>query len=523
MNTKNNTLYLSIVIFYSFLINWFSANIGVLPIDTFGFFDTGYGILKGQLPISDYWAYTGVVVDYFQAFFFYLFGNNWNSYVIHSSMINVLASVIFYLFLLKIKLPNIFSFFYTLSFATLLYPVSGTPFAYLHAYIFSLVAIIILFISYYTDNIKLLIYVPIALFFSFFSMQTPSIYILGTIVLFIFYIIFFEKNIKIIKYLFYGVLICLLIFTSYIFISKIEFKDLVYQYFLFPITIVDGRISGDMNAYLTLKNQLNFKRIFGDFKFLHLFLIPLILIQIPKIINKNFDKIFLISLAFILSTFLFLYNQLLQANQTYIFSLIPFAAALLHKNILSFFSEKKIYFLSMILSIVILATYKFHLRFNVERKFIDLENKSKSNFVYANEIHKNLDNLKWISNFTNPKKDKVFLKKVISILQKERESSYLITHYNFFSTILDKNFYILNRWYLFDNNRHPTEGHIYFKYYKEFVNKNFEKNKIKTIYLINEDQEFTYNKIKGYFHEKCFDETELDGKRLIKLTLKKCI
>ena len=27
----------------------------------------------------------------------------------------------------------------------------------------------------------------------------------------------------------------------------------------------------------------------------------------------------------------------------------------------------------------------------------------------------------------------------------------------------------------------------------------------------------------GLFHEKCFDETELDGKRLIKLTLKKCI
>ena len=62
----------------------------------------------------------------------------------------------------------------------------------------------------------------------------------------------------------------------------------------------------------------------------------------------------------------------------------------------------------MILLIVILATYKFHLRFNVERKFIDLENKSKSNFVYANEIHKNLDNLKWISNFTNPKKIKFF-------------------------------------------------------------------------------------------------------------------
>ena len=55
----------------------------------------------------------------------------------------------------------------------------------------------------------------------------------------------------------------------------------------------------------------------------------------------------------------------------------------------------------MILLIVILATYKFHLRFNVERKFIDLENKSKSNFVYANEIHKNLNNLKQSIDFSD--------------------------------------------------------------------------------------------------------------------------
>ena len=79
-----NYIYIFIIVFYSFFINWFSANQGVLPIDTFGFFDTGYGILKGQLPIKDYWAYTGLTVDYFQSFFFLIFGNNWNSYIIHS-------------------------------------------------------------------------------------------------------------------------------------------------------------------------------------------------------------------------------------------------------------------------------------------------------------------------------------------------------------------------------------------------------------------------------------------------------
>ena len=50
---KTKYLNILILVFFSFFINWYSANIGVLPIDTFGFFDTGYGILKGQLPIRD--------------------------------------------------------------------------------------------------------------------------------------------------------------------------------------------------------------------------------------------------------------------------------------------------------------------------------------------------------------------------------------------------------------------------------------------------------------------------------------
>ena len=115
--------YLPIIIFFSFFINFYSANIGVLPIDTFGFFDTGFLILKGQLPIRDYWAHTGLTVDYLQSLFFLLFGNNWNSYIFHSSLINVIATLTFYFFLLQIKVSKEFAVLYSLSFATLLYPV----------------------------------------------------------------------------------------------------------------------------------------------------------------------------------------------------------------------------------------------------------------------------------------------------------------------------------------------------------------------------------------------------------------
>ena len=45
-----------------------------MPIDTFAFFDSGFSILKNKFPIRDFWISTGLIVDYFQAGFFYIFG-----------------------------------------------------------------------------------------------------------------------------------------------------------------------------------------------------------------------------------------------------------------------------------------------------------------------------------------------------------------------------------------------------------------------------------------------------------------
>ena len=128
------------ILIYAFLINWQSGNIGVLPIDSFGFLDTGYSIVNGHLPIRDFWIFTGLLVDYMGAAFFYIFGNNWNSYIAHSSFMNIIATMGFYLFLKEYDLKYFYIVFYSLCFATLCYPVSGTPFAYIHAYIFSLLA-----------------------------------------------------------------------------------------------------------------------------------------------------------------------------------------------------------------------------------------------------------------------------------------------------------------------------------------------------------------------------------------------
>ena len=122
MILKKANLNLSIVLIltiYAFFINWISANLGVLPIDTFAFFDSGYSILNNKLPLRDFWIFTGILVDYLQALFFWIFGANWSSYVIHGCFLNIVTSLSFYFFLIKIDLNKFYSFFYALRFATL--------------------------------------------------------------------------------------------------------------------------------------------------------------------------------------------------------------------------------------------------------------------------------------------------------------------------------------------------------------------------------------------------------------------
>ena len=61
------------IIIYASFINWLSGRIGIIPIDSFGFLDTGFSILKNKLPIRDFWIFTGLLVDYMEAFFLLLF------------------------------------------------------------------------------------------------------------------------------------------------------------------------------------------------------------------------------------------------------------------------------------------------------------------------------------------------------------------------------------------------------------------------------------------------------------------
>ena len=138
---KSNFLYIAFIGIFAFLINWMSGNLGVMPIDTFSFFDTGYSILHGKYRIKDFWIFSGLLLDYLQALFFILVGKNWSAYITHASLFNVLISLVLYFTFVNLKLSKVYSFLYSISLATLCYPVAGTPFAYQHSFILSLISI----------------------------------------------------------------------------------------------------------------------------------------------------------------------------------------------------------------------------------------------------------------------------------------------------------------------------------------------------------------------------------------------
>ena len=170
------------------------------------------------------------------------------------------------------------------------------------------------------------------IFFAFLSMQTPTIYILFILFLIISYYFFQKRNYRNLSYFLIGSFSSTILFLLFLIFTKISITDFIYQYILFPISIGEERISSSSATYIGLKEQLNFKRIFGEFKFIHIFLIPLTYISL-KNLRENEINLNILNFTVIFCCFAFLFNQLITANQIYIFSLIPILAAILQLNL----------------------------------------------------------------------------------------------------------------------------------------------------------------------------------------------
>ena len=534
MNLKlsylNSILYIFLAIF-AFYVNYFFSNIGLYPIDTFSFFDTGYLITQGHHPIKDYWVISGIFIDYLQSLFFYLFGANWKAYIYHSSFINACISIFFFFFLNKFIQNLTLNFILSLSFSVLCYPVAGTPFPYQHSLILSLGSILIFFLAVY-ENKKIYWYLlPLLMFISFLSMQLPSGLINLTIISFILiHYIFTEK--KFLKNFILGCFFTIFIFIFYLFLTKVQIKDFIIQMILFPLDIGSSRVIGDEKAFESASffKKLTFRGVIGHFKFINIFIflniLSLFLLWKKTKEKFIFDKKIYMQLFILFCSISFIFHQLITANQTFIFSLVPFLCGLFLIQMKEFFNvnNKKIEFFFIIL--ILFVTVKYNDVYNLKRKFMDLQNVNLNKAVSAEKLSVKFNKLKWITPFdysNDPNEEIILLKDALILISKKDEEIMLISHYQFFSTILEKNLNIPNRWYFPGNNTYPsTSESKYRNYYFKKFNKILDNKGIKSIYVI-ETREKELKKIdfKYLLQNKCFTRKQL-SKILSEISINNC-
>ena len=207
---------------------------------------------------------------------------------------------------------------------------------------------------------------------------------------------------------------------------------------------------------------------------------------------------------------------MLTKNQTFIFFLIPVLTAFSQISLIDSKLKFKKPLCLIILLICLFATFKYHLRFNENRKFHELKNVNFELAVDAKKIHAKLSGLNWITpQFkNNPIKEIDMINQIESLLRKDFRNKMVISNYLFFSIILDQNLFSPSRFYTGDGTAHPIRGNEYVTVYKELMDNIILENNISVIYVINEINETNETKENMNFHyvdlyQHCFEEIPL--------------
>jgi len=516
IQSHKNKIFVFILFFFSIAINQYYGNRGVFPMDSFHFFDSGYKVLNGEVPFIDYWLVKGPLLDYIQATFFYFFGVTWQSYIFHASLINAILTIFTFFVLKNYNLKSFYCFFYSLLFSILAYPSSGTPFIDHHSAFFSLMGIYSFLLAIKNNNKLYWYLIPIFFGFAFLSKQVPASYIiiLLSIVLILFSLI--KKNFSNIKYLFLSTLAFVIIIFIFGIYQGIDFNSFLVQYLLYPQTIGAERFSN---------LEISYENIIGNFILIYLSLILLVYENIKRIFfNTKYVKEndFYVFLSLIIFTISLIFHQLLTKNQIFIFFLIPILAAFSHISLLKAKTNLKNGLCILIIFLSIFSTFKYHFRYNEERKFHELKNVDFNLTSEAKNIDKKLSGLNWITpQFSNdPQKEIELINKVKNILEKDNRTKMLITNYPFYSVILDQKILSPSRVYTGDGTTHPIKGNKYTEKYKELMYNLILKNNISVIYKTNiANYEFNFHYIDSYQH--CYEKKNI-SEQLIEYDLRNC-
>jgi len=507
-------IFIIILVLFSLIINQYYGNKGIFPVDSFAHFDTGYRILLNEYPFKNYWIVSGPLVDYLQSVFFYLFGVNWQIYVLHASVFNAILSLSTFFILKNLRLNIYFSFIYALFFSVLAYPISGTPFVDLHSAFFSLLGVYSLILGIKTEKKIYWILLPIFFIFAFLSKQVPSSYAIISASIVLIFFSYFMKKYYWIKYSFISSILTIFLLLFLGKIQEISLSSFLEQYILYPQTIGGDRVK---NFVFTFGSVVN------HFKFIYIAIIPLAFINIKKFFSeKNYfkDKNFYYFLILLFFTGSLIFHQLLTRNQTFIFFLIPILFAFSHISLGLIKVKSRNLITIIFILICFFATAKYHVRFNENRKFHELNYVDFKFSADAAKIDKKFKGLKWITpehkNSSNEEID--IVNSIKNHLINDNRKKMLMTNYSFFSTILNEKLYSPSRWYIFDGTDYPLKENKYYDSYKNLLIKVIKDNKIKVIYTVYPAES---SLVYTYLDQNCFEEIKI-SKVLSSHEIKNC-
>ena len=502
---NNKILYFICLLLISISINQHYGYIGVHPIDTFLFFDSGYRTLNGYFPFKDYWVITGPLIDIIQSIFFKIFGVSWFSYVLHASVFNFIIVFATFYTLVKFELNIHFSFFYALLVSIIAYPIAGTPFVDHHSTIFSLLALYSFILSIKTKLDFYWFFIPIFLGLAFLSKQTPAAYI-GIIIMSASFVYFINNlNFKKILLLFTGTFFIIIIFSLFFIYNEISFLSFFEQYILFPLTIGEHRISSFFHT-------LEFNRLVIRFKLIHISQLVLLIIVIKNII-KNYKYLmsneFLILISIIFTSYALIFHELLTLKQKFIFFIIPILLGFSHSYYEKNFSKKN-YIVYLLIFLGIGSTLYYKIAYGDIRRFQALQNVNLNKSISSDIIDVKLKNLKWINSTypNNPKLEIELLKNSIEILKKDKRKKALITHYQFIASLMPNYITSPNRTYTYAGISYPKKDNKYFEIYKKFFINQIVKNDIEIIYTIKPLEKNIFTSL---INEDCINTKKING------------
>ncbi len=518
-NVKRNKIIIFITLLFisSIFFNQYYGYLGAQPIDSFFSFNSGYDILNGYFPFKDYWTITGPLIDLFQAIFFKIFGVSWFSYVFHASIFNFIFTLATFYTFYKLKLNINYCFLYAILLSIIAYPSAGTPYVDHQSAYISTIGIFCFILALKTEKDFFWLLLPVIFALAFFTKQTPSGYVFVIIASLSCIHFVFNFDIKKIKFLFLGSFISLLVFFLYLNIADIPFQSFYEQYILFPLSLGESR--------LEFIFPIEFQRIIGRFKLIHLSSLLLIIVAIINL-KKNYKYLMSNELLVIISLigliFSLIVHQLMTINGMFIFFIIPILVGFSHIFFDKYFKKKKLILYALVTLSIVSTAYYFSKYIN-SRHFMDLHKGNIKNAIDAKFLDQKLNGLKWLTPqyIDDPKKEILNLKEAIEIIKNDRSKKIIITDYQFISVVLSTYDHSPSKyWYRFHVN--PTKNQKYFDNYRNFFILKIKENAINKIYTVKPLIGFEENNVlNDILSRDCFTKKNLTN-ILSSYTLRNC-